>query len=50
MGVRIPLPHGISLSAAWQAPLTSTKYLFGQRVTTNLAWEFQGIRSPIGLG
>lgn len=40
VGVRIPLPHGLALSAAYQAPLTDTKYLYGQRVTTNLAWEF----------
>lgn len=40
VGFRIPLPHGLSISAAWQAPLTSTKYLWRQRVTTGLAWEF----------
>jgi len=40
VGVRVPLPYGLSLSAAWQAPMTDTKYLYRQRVTTNLAWEF----------
>ena len=40
VGVRVPLPHGLSLSAAWQAPVTDTKFLFRQRVTTSLGWEF----------
>lgn len=40
VGVRVPLPHGVSLSAAWQAPLTDTRYIYRQRVTTSLAWEF----------
>ncbi len=40
VGVRIPLPGNVSLSAAWEAPMTSTKYIFKQRVTTNLSYEF----------
>ena len=40
VGARFTLPYGFSLSAAWQGPLTSTKFLWNQRVTTNLAWEF----------
>lgn len=40
VGVRVGLPWGLSLSAAWQAPMTDTRYLWRQRVTTNLAWEF----------
>lgn len=40
IGVRIPLPGNVSLSAAWEAPLTTTRYIFRQRVTTNLSYEF----------
>jgi hypothetical protein len=40
VGARIPLPYGLSFSAAWQAPMTSTKYIYQQRVTTDLSWEF----------
>lgn len=40
IGVRIPLPGNVSLSAAWEAPLTTTRYIERQRVTTNLSYEF----------
>lgn len=40
VGVRIPLPGNVSLSAAWEAPMTSTKFIENQRVTTNLSYEF----------
>lgn len=40
IGVRIPLTSSVSLSAAWEAPLTSMKYIEKQRVTTNLSYEF----------
>jgi len=40
IGVRIPLPGNISLSAAWEGPMTTTRYIERQRVTTNLSYEF----------
>jgi hypothetical protein len=40
VGVRVPLPHGLSFSAAWEAPMTSLKYIEQQRVTVDVSYEF----------
>jgi len=40
VGARMPITHGFSLGAIYEFPISGDKWLFEQRVTMNLMWEY----------